>query len=178
MRFLFNNHWCVCIPSECQIAELCILETWSVRSICGRIYCELGFEPILRISPVYCRGSVFAKISRWWGYRAFDCPYVAYSKLFWFFIKNVCRPVTLLQGNQDNADESFSGGTNLPAQGHFIGMQSVENPLSSAGFSTDVADVILSLWRKSTVKQYNVYFKKWSTFLLSRQSHFMCAMFP
>ena len=60
---------------------------------------------------------------RWWSYRVYHCPHVAYSKLFWFFIKHVGRPATLLQDNQDNADKSFSAGTNLPAQGHFIGMQ-------------------------------------------------------
>ena len=85
-----TNHWFVSIPSECQIANLCILETWSIHSICGRIYYGLGFAPILRIFPVYSRGSMFAKKSGWWGYWAFDCPYVAYySKLFWFFIKHV-----------------------------------------------------------------------------------------
>ena len=41
-----------------------------------------------------------------------------------------------------------------------------DNPLSSASFSTQVADVSLSSWRKSTVKQYNVYLEKWSTFCL------------
>ena len=41
--------------------------------------------------------------------------------------------------------------------------------------STQVADVILSSWRKNTVKQYNVYLEKWSKFCLSRQSHFMRA---
>ena len=115
------NHWFVCI------ADLSILEIWSVRSICGRIYCELGFAPILRISPADSQGSVFAKKKkknlRWWSYRVYYCPHVAYSKLFWFFIKHVGRPATLLQDNQDNADKSFSAGTNLPAQGHFIGMQ-------------------------------------------------------
>ena len=40
---------------------------------------------------------------------------------------------------------------------------------------TEVANVILSSWRKSTVKQYNVNFEKWSTFCLSRRSHFMRA---
>ena len=49
------------------------------------------------------------------------------------------------------------------------------NPLSSAEFSTEVASVVLSSWRKSTVKQYNVYLEKWSTFCLSRRSHFMRA---
>ena len=34
------------------------------------------------------------------------------------------------------------------------------NALSSAGFSTEVADVILSVQRKSTVEQYNVYLEK------------------
>ena len=57
-----TNHWLVCIPSECQIANQCILETWSIRSICASIYCELGFVPISRISPVCSLGSVFAKI--------------------------------------------------------------------------------------------------------------------
>ena len=46
---------------------------------------------------------------------------------------------------------------------------------TSASFSTQIADVSLSPWRKSTVKQYNVYLEKWSTFCLSRQSHFMRA---
>ena len=86
---------------------------------------------------------MFAKNSRWWGYWAFDCPYVAYSKLFWFFIKHFGRPATLLQGNHENVDESFTGRTNLPAQGHFIGMQSVRQSLVECGISTEVANVIL-----------------------------------
>ena len=168
-----TSHWFVC--NECQIVVLCILETWTVRSICGRIYCKLGFAPILRISPVYSHGSLFTKNLRWWGYRAFHCPYVAYLNLFWFLIKHVGGPAALLQGNQENADESFSGGTNLPVHGHFIGVQSVRQSLAECGISTEVADVILSSWRKSTVKQYNVYLKKSSTFSLSSKSHFMRA---
>ena len=54
-------------------------------------------------------------------------------KVVWFFIKHVGRPATLLQGNQDNADESFSGGTNLPVQSHFIGMESVRQSLVECG---------------------------------------------
>ena len=52
-------------------------------------------------------------------------------------------------------------------------MQSVRQSLVDCGISTEVADVILSSWRKSTFKQYNVYNEKWSTFCLSRQSHFI-----
>ena len=100
---------------------------------------------------------------------------MAHSKLFCFFIKHVGGPATLPQGNQGNVDESLTGRTNSPAQGHFIGMQSVRQSLVECGISTEVANVILSSWRKSTVKQYNVYLEKWSTFCLSRQSHFMRA---
>ena len=49
------------------------------------------------------------------------------------------------------------------------------NPLSSAEFRQRFANVTLSSWRKSTFKQYNVYLEKWSTFCLSRQSHFVRA---
>ena len=55
-------------------------------------------------------------------------------KLFWFLIKHVGRPATFLQGNKDNVDESFSGGTNLPGQGRFIGMQNIRQSLVECEF--------------------------------------------
>lgn len=85
-----------------------------------------ALHPFYAFPPLILKGRCLPKKKknlRWWSYRVYYCPHVAYSKLFWFFIKHVGRPATLLQDNQDNADKSFSAGTNLPAQGHFIGMQ-------------------------------------------------------
>ena len=56
------------------------------------------------------------------------------------------------------------------------GVMSVRQSLVACGISTEVANIILSSWRKSTVEQYNVFLAKWSTFCLSRQSHFMRAL--
>lgn len=137
-----TNHWFVCI------ADLCILETWSVRSMCGRIYCELAFAPNLRISLVYSRGSVFAKNSRWWGYRAFDCPYVAYSKLFGSLLSMLVDQPLYFKATRTTLTNPSVGELTYPFRVTLLVWRVSGNPLSSAGFSTEVADVTLSAWRK------------------------------
>ena len=100
---------------------------------------------------------------------------MAYSKLFCFFVKHVSGHATLFQSNQKNIDESFIGRTTTPPPGHPTGMQSVRQSLVEHGISPQVANVIMSSWRSSTVKQYDVFLDKWSTFCLSRQNSFMRA---
>ncbi|XP_068723943.1 uncharacterized protein [Montipora capricornis] len=88
---------------------------------------------------------------------------------------HVSGHATLFQSNQKNIDESFIGRTTTPPPGHPTGMQSVRQSLVEHGISPQVANVIMSSWRSSIVKQYDVFLDKWSTFCLSRQNSFMRA---
>lgn len=52
------------------------------------------------------------------------------------------------------------------------------NPLLVLGISANIADVILSSWRQGTIKQYNVFLKKWTEFCLSRQTNSLSSSVP
>lgn len=142
-----TNHWLVCIPSECQIANQCILETWSIRSICARIYCELGFVPISRISPVCSRGSVFAKIG---GDGATGLLIDPTQTYFGSLLRIMVDQPLYFKATRTTLTTASVGELTYPLRVTLLVCR--------------VSKIILSSWRKSTVKQYNVYFEKWSTF--------------
>ena len=52
------------------------------------------------------------------------------------------------------------------------------NPLLVQEFSANITDVILSSWRQGTIKQYNVFLKKWTEFCLSRQTNSLSSSVP
>ncbi|XP_074629667.1 uncharacterized protein LOC141887289 [Acropora palmata] len=57
-------------------------------------------------------------------------------------------------------------------------MQGIRESLVSSGILANIVDVILSSWRQGTIKQYNVFLKKWTEFCLSRQTNSLSSSVP
>ena len=69
-----------------------------------------------------------------------------------------------------NTAPSFQSGENTSSsqETHPSGVQIIRNSLTARGISQKAAKVILQSWRKSTLKQYSVYLRKWVLFCSSR----------
>ncbi|XP_068713259.1 uncharacterized protein [Montipora foliosa] len=84
-----------------------------------------------------------------------------------------------LQGNQIELDAPLIPPRPSPQLSTGItSMQDIRESLVSSGISANIADVILSSWRQGTIKQYNVFLKKWTEFCLSRQTNSLSSSVP
>ena len=54
-------------------------------------------------------------------------------------------------------------------------LQVVRQSTQSHGVSKKTETIILSSWRESTTKQYNVYIRRWMDFCREQQINYMCA---
>ncbi|KAK2548898.1 Polyprotein P3 [Acropora cervicornis] len=84
-----------------------------------------------------------------------------------------------LQGNQIELDAPLiPPGPSPQLSTGITSMQGIRESLVSSGISANIADVILSSWRQGTIKQYNVFLKKWTEFCLSRQTNSLSSSVP
>ncbi|XP_067045964.1 uncharacterized protein [Acropora muricata] len=84
-----------------------------------------------------------------------------------------------LQGNQIELDAPLIlPGPSPQLSTGITSMQGIRESLVSSGASANITDVILSSWRQGTIKQYNVFLKKWAEFCLSRQTNSLSSSVP
>ena len=104
---------------------------------------------------------------------------MAYSNLLCFSIKHVGGSSSSLQGNQIELDAPLNPpGPSPQLSTGITSMQGIRESLVSSGIAANIADVILSSWRQGTIKQYNVFLKKWTEFCLSRQTNSLSSSVP
>ena len=104
---------------------------------------------------------------------------MAYSNLLCFSIKHVGGSSSSLQGNQIELDAPLiPPGPSPQLSTGITSMQGIRKSLVSSGISANIADVILSSWRQGTIKQYNLFLKKWTEFCLSRQTNSLSSSVP
>ena len=84
------------------------------------------------------------------------------------------RPPESDQGHQGHSSQSTLRRRPPPEpQTTINGMQSIRKEFANQGISSDITEVLMSSWRESTQKQYNVYLSKWYQFCVQREINSM-----